>query len=405
MPLGRYLFGIEVYLKDNSKEKKDMQTFQDIDENKIIAIDSKSINRNWENSDGTKKLFHGLMGVSLSVFQLKNFKETYEAILTELFNKYRLPKEEHVYKSAQIFSIFAGRPYIADNFINDFATKMLQIKELRFNIFFTTLETKPLIQEKLKREGKIPSPEDFLDLQSRRIVPIYGIDSGVETVTVPEFLNRIENYYPIICAWKLTEITKIKGQNFLVDFFEGEESQAWNELVTYNTVNTVAKGDNCNAYISAADMILRAIDRRLIRSKKLLVENDLREVVSNLTSEDYPDNVNVIRIWNPDLHYIKPIKPIQIQNKFFVKHPIIFIFNENDTKGERKELENSPMMVELYNRAYELNGGIIFYESGFSTSLMRDGDWFVSYGTKGSDTYKRLKKMGYNLNHHIVASE
>lgn len=380
-----------------------MEVFTEIDDSKIIAIDSKSIKRDWETPDGAKKSFHGLIGVSLSVFQLKNFKETYEAILTELFNKYSINKAEHVYKSAQVFSIFAGRPFIADNFLTDFAIKMLQITELRFNIFFTTLETKPLIQDKLIRDGKTVTPEDFLELQSKRIVPIYGVESGVKTITVPELLNRIENYYPIVCAWKLTDITKMKGQHFLVDFFEGEESRAWNELVTYNKVNTITKGDNCNAYISATDMILRAIDRQLIRYGKLLREDDLWYIINSFTNN--LSNINIIRIWNPDLYYIKPIKPIQIQPKFFVKHPIIFVFNENETKGERKELENSPIMIELYHRAYELNGGIIFYESGFSTSLMKDGDLFVSYGQKGFETFKRLKKMGYNLIHHLVTTE
>ncbi len=377
---------------------------QEIDESRIIAIDSKSIKRTWEGMDGTKKLFHGLLGVSLSVFHLKNFKESYEKLLNGLFDKYHIPKEEHVYKSAQIFSIFSGRPYVADYFLKDFSAEMLQIKDLRFNIFFTTLETKPLIQEKLEREGKTSAPDDFQNLQSRRIVPIYGEDSGVETVTIPELLNKIENYYPIVCAWKLTNITKMKGQYLLVDFFEGEESRAWHELVTDNTVNTVAKGDNCNCYISAADMILRTIDRQLEKSHKFLVENDLWDIVLSLTSE-HPTNINIIRVWNPDLHYIKPVKPIQIQPKFFVKHPIIFVFNENDTKGEKKEIENSPLMRQLFDRAYESNGGIIFYESGFSTNLMKDGDWFVSYGKKGFETYKRLKKMGYNLNHHNVAME
>jgi hypothetical protein len=198
-----------------------MQVFQEIDESKIIAIDSKSIQRDWEAADGAKKVFHGLLGVSLSVFQLKNFKETYEATLIELFNRYHIPKEEHVYKSAQIFSIFAGRPYIADNFINDFAIKMLKIQELRFNIFFTTLETKPLIQDKLGRDGKTPTSEDFLDLQSKRIVPIYGIESGEKTVTVPDLLNRIENYYPIICAWKLTDTLKFHLISFCyIDFHQ-----------------------------------------------------------------------------------------------------------------------------------------------------------------------------------------
>lgn len=118
-------------------------------------------------------------------------------------------------------------------------------------------------------------------------------------------------------------------------------------------------------------MILRTIDRQLEKSHKFLVEKDLWDIVFTLTSE----------------------------------HPIIFVFNENDTKGEKKEIENSPLMRQLFDRAYESNGGIIFYESGFSTNLMKDGDWFVSYGKKGFETYKRLKKMGYNLNHHNVAME
>lgn len=374
-----------------------MPLIKETKESLLIGVDSKAIMRTWETLDGEKKSFHGLIGLSISVFKAKDFKEKYEQILEQIFDKYSIEKAKRTYKSADIFKIFAGRPMIAEDFLFSLAQNILAITGIKVNLFFTTLETKRLIEEKLAKEEKTLTEESFKTLKDKKIIPIYGVDSATKNVSVREFLTTIQDSYPAICAWKLTEITHMKGQHFLLDFLTGaEESHAWNQLISYNSVETITRGDQCNAYISATDLVLRAIDKKLDREHLLLNEVNLRKVLLDISGSTGVET-NVIRIWNPDIHMIKPIKPVKIQVELFTKHPIICIFNEKNSEHEKKEIENSPLMQELYNMAYGLDGGVIFYDPRFTTQLLKESDIFVTYGSKGEETYKKLRKLDYKL--------
>ncbi len=315
-----------------------------------------------------------------------------------------------IYKSADIFKIFAGRPMIAEDFLFSLAQNILAIPGIKVNLFFTTLETKLLIQDMLEKQGKIVTKEAleeaFKNLKDKKIIPIYGVDSAAENVSVRKFLTILQDSYPAICAWKLTEITHMKGQHFLLDFFTNiEESRAWNELITHNYVETIAHGCHCNICISVADLVLRAIDKKLERQHLLLNEESLRKVLLDISGINTNVETNVIRIWNPDIYMIKPTKPAKIQIKLFTKHPTICIFNEQSAQYERQEIENSPLMQELHNMAYELNGGVIFYDPRFTTNLLTENDIFVTYGPKGEETYKKLRKLGYKLIHKKITEK
>lgn len=367
----------------------------DVSEDKLIAVDSRAIQRSWVSDDGTKKSFKGLIGVSISVFNEENFKGKYEEILQRLFTQFGLTKEKMTYKSAEIFSLFYGKPWAAQKLLFDFSYEILSLKGLRINIFYTTFDSKPLASRAIARSGDVKPDVALENSADAKIVPIFGRDSALELISVRDFVNKVDPYYPVICAWKLSEFTKMKGQHFLLDSVSGYISKAWEDLITGNDIHIVTKGDQCNPYISCADLLLRGIERSL--EKKLLNHEAVSEVILNLSHKQLQAEVRYFWVTNPDIEMIRPIKKELIIVDYFAQHPVFCIFNEESVSKEKIEIENSPMMKSIFNRAYELNGSVLFYTQEYATRILRDNDFFVYYGENGELAYKRLRNLGYNL--------
>ena len=55
------------------------------------------------------------------------------------------------------------------------------------------------------------------------------------------------------------------------------------------------------------------------------------------------------------------------------------------------------MLKSIFNKAYELNGSVLMYSQAYATRILKDNDFFVFYGEKGENAYKRLKNLGYKL--------
>lgn len=381
------------------------------DEARIIAADSKPIRRTWIGSAGEKKFFHGLIGLSISVFKEENFKNKYEAILDEVFESHSIPRGERLYKGSDIYRMFHKRPKIADSFVFKVAQKVAHLEGIHINVFFSTISIGKQLEYLLGAEGKEVSQDMFEEIHSKKIIPIYGTSSGRELVTVSEFLGRIENIYPALCAWKLTQITKIFNQHFLLDNLEGEECKAWEELVSNNFVELVPRGDQCSAYISSTDMMLKCIDSILDRKHLFLnMENliQVAQVVCGSTGNEIT-KMHVHGISNSDIPMIAPSRPRSISSESFIKHPALYIYNEKIgtpfAKDERVEIENSPMMNELFAKAYSLEGGIAFYHPDISTRMIKQGDFFVTYGENGKKKFKELKRLGYLVIHFEAGKE
>lgn len=379
------------------------------EEAKIIAVDSKPVIRKWETASGEEKAFRGLLGLTVSVFKEANFKKKYESILDEVFDAHSIPRGNRVYKGADVYRLFDTRPKIADSFIFKVSRKILQLENIRVNLFCTTINIGQQLASVMAEEGRDIRQEDLDQAHTKRIMPMYGESSGKRMVTVSEFLQKIEPVYPGICAWKLCQVTKIRNQHFLSDYFEGDHFKAWDDLISENHVELVPKGDQCSAYISATDIVLRCIDSILERKHLYINKDNLNQVLTTIAGKVGSETIHVHHIGNQDIDSIKPSMPRPIRSELFIKHPIIFVFNEKtglpEQKAHRSEIENSPLMDSLYTLAYSLDGGLTFYDPRISTSQMRDNDYFVTYGDNGKKKVKELKTLGYNLIHNDMSEE
>lgn len=133
---------------------------------------------------------------------------------------------------------------------------------------------------------KRPKPGD--EVYEQYQVPIYGRAPGREYVSIGKFLGLIQNPFPALAAWRLCERTGIHNQTFLLDNFEGQSSRAWDELIFRNRVYLVPDGDAVSPYISAADLLLRALDRQLTRNQTRVERDSVRTALLQIGHWD-PD--------------------------------------------------------------------------------------------------------------------
>jgi hypothetical protein len=375
-----------------------------IETERTIAIDSIAIRRTHSDSPGNSTLFVGHLALALNLHSVQDFGAKYEGAIDELFRELGIERTRRVYDAHEIAKTLFGRPRVYDAFLFRFARKILAIDGLKLTAFIGSFDSATLEQlpaSEVVPESFGPGEEHLI----RARVPVYGRNPGRTYVSLLKFLGLIQNPFPALAAWKLCERTGAYNQTFLLDYFEGHLSQAWDELIGRNRVSLVPDGDTCSPYISAADLLLRGLDRQLVRNNVRTERHTVRSALIQMGGWEPTAEVHVHIISNPEIPMIAPYSNSPIVGDAFVRHPIILIYNENTHGLERAEIENSPLMRSVADRAYDLRGSVMFYRPDKSSTLIRDGDWLVHYGPKGAETFGRLRRLGYRLNEWRASGE
>jgi len=206
----------------------------------MFGVDSKTHIRQWE-VDGEIKEFRGNIGVVVNPEDIESFEAEYDSIMFELFDDFDVEREKIVYKSHEIGRLFPGNPSKIRAFHIRFARKMLNVEDIKVNYFFTTINTKYLEDSKISVFGEYGRPTRKIEVKS--------------------FLNMIEGYYNVLCAWKLTQITGLFGCTFIFDGMEGiHPTKAWEELIKNNNIRIVYSGDHTDPLLSTADLLVKHLD-------------------------------------------------------------------------------------------------------------------------------------------------
>jgi len=365
----------------------------------VIAVDSLRHSRTWPGG-----IFLSSMGSCLSIDDGPAFKQQYKDILNDLLPKYGISQRQSIYKSYQLAQAFESRTLEFHNLLSEFTRRVLTLPGIKMTLFYTTLNTRRL-QENVRDEEPLSREDEEAQIEGEEIaqvvkpIRIYGREgSPIDEITVKEFLDKLDSYYVSICAWKLTDLTKIYNKRFILDGFEGEITDAWMTLARSNKVAIAYKGDQCNAYISGADLITKFADLRLKLWRFPIVKDALYRAFNALDETGgLSDKFFIKRIWNPDIRMMVPSIKRPIDVAAYVLHPCLFLYKEENTAEERIRLENSPMFGKVLDLAFERNGCLQFYEPKKHTALMQDDDIFLIYGPRGRAEYDKLKKMHYKL--------
>ncbi len=360
---------------------------------RIVAIDSLPIRRNHEESPGHGTNWYGHLAVALSLHGVQDFETKYEETIDCLFRELRLDRARRIYSAHDLNKQLFGRPAQYDAFLFRFGRSLLSTPNLRVTAFIGSFEPEGL--ERI--EGVVKKSKLGDEIYEQFQVPIYGRAPGREYVSLGKFLGLIQNPFPALAAWRLCERTGIYNQTFLLDNFEGQSSRAWDELIFRNRVYLVPDGDAVSPYISAADLLLRALDRQLTHNQARVERDPVRTALLQIGHWDPDAELHVHTISNAEIPTIAPYTTNMIVGEAFVRHPILFVVNENSYREERSVIENSPMMSAVYDRAYTLRGSVMFYRPDKSSGLIKEGDWIVHYGPRGKEAYRQLRRLGFQV--------
>lgn len=349
--------------------------------NNLFAFDSKVIVREWVDGNGVLKRVKVPIAVCVNPQNNSDFEEEYDRIMDDLFNQFKLQRTKPVYCSSEIGMTFGPKSPDYENFCIGFMRRIMNVPDVKFSFFFTSINPKYLV------DGKVIINGD------------YG--SSTRSVIVDQFIDEISNSYNTICAWKLMEILKISKQNIFIDgTTDILDSVAWRELSSKHNVKIVFNGDRTNRAISASDLILRSLTFFLNRWKSRVDENSLKKMVHH--KDKIPEDAShYIYIGNPDLDSIKPCSDRHYSTfdlRDFIQHPIIYLY-AGKIEGQKSVIGNGPESV--YDKATSMRGGVKIFDpkqdSGVIGSSNQDEDYFVPLNEPAEQTLEALVKLKKNV--------
>jgi len=318
-----------------------------------------------------ESFFRGCLGVAVKIKDRDSYWDEYDKTVAKLSKKYKLKRNRRILKSYAILSAL-GYPS-GPNFLGEFFENIQTCIEY-VDVYYTTIPS-----------TKIPE------------IKKYGAHrTGVEIITPIEFLKELDATYPHCCTWGYARDHAEEATTpILIDHFQGELTEAWIQIRGLPTIKVYFAGDECNPFISTADIITKLVDIRLYRLKQKLYT----DYIAGCLPKDILGRICFL----DQLKVMSPISKEKIDVATKLAHPIIFVMKEglySDVVGSAKErdvLSTSPIMDEVMNKAFEIDGCVKVFDIDSDQSLIRKDDIFVYLGEKGMKTCAYLQNLQYDI--------
>lgn len=311
--------------------------------------------------------FLGCLGICLQFSGENSFADTYSKLIDVLVEKTGGVRSRAVLKSYDIRKLYRSD---SSGFISDLGdfTSGLSESGVRIHAAFTTLNPN-IVPDGIKLYGTGKNP----------VVLIRPID----------FLKRLNTYYPYIAAWKAVRSTKVRNTTILLDSFTGEQTDAWDDLVTHHAVQILPKGDSCNPYISSADIVTRYLNEYLSTHRLHLADEGITTAFEACGVSD----ASIYYVGHGDFKKIVPNKKQQIFYDQFYPHPLCYLIPEGLFEKDSEIVEQSPLYQKILDFATEQNSGLKFFTQFEDIKRLRQGDLIIHMGEKGKAQANYLSKL------------
>jgi len=231
-------------------------------------------------------------------------------------------------------------------------------------------------------------------------ITIYGADRPEYKKPV-EFIRKIANGYPHVCAWRyLTHFGEHENMTYL-DHFESDQTPAWDFLSNFPNIKVLYKGDSCNCLLSSADLFIRLTILLLKRSQAGFNWRGLKRVHSYY-SWGTKTSANTLGGQTYILKNITPYLRTPIDLSIFLNHPIVFVPHESPSgmmsREEQRLFENMPIYNKLLNYLFYVGGSFKYFNPIDDVKLVQEGDLMLIMGKQGESLLEYLKAGGVTLN-------
>jgi hypothetical protein len=219
-----------------------------------VAFDASEFHR-WKGSkDDRQTIFFTPLGIGVAIKEgkEKKFKTIYHKTRKNLIEDFQIPTKRLVYSNSALWKEIDHIKAIP---ICDKMVKKLQ-KTIEY-VFCSYV---------------ILPPKDI------ETVTVGGYGSPLEEMPTMNFLRALTPMFSYITAWAHSGKHRLDDYNYLIDNFSSKHTTAWRDLTSHLAPKIFPRGDECNEFISIADMIGYLTEKKLW-DKKLWLRPENVEMV------------------------------------------------------------------------------------------------------------------------------
>lgn len=324
--------------------------------NKLTAFDSKEFKRS--NAAGELK-FYTPLGCGVTVTKKDEFSALYAKKLSGLVKTFDVERMCSCLSSAECFhKIGPAKAYR----MSDELLKSIQHLIESVYISYVILPSE-----------KVPHVE------------VGGYRCPKRPIETFDFLRNLSVYFSYITAWNYLGIESRKSEEIIIDGFHGKRTPAWDDLIARTSPIIFSHGDECNPFISVADIVAFLTDKKLWDNYLRLTPENIAEVwkgYSFKVDSHFIDGTIISKIkWYTDEH-------IELSSHY--ARPIVFLKADGYKTDDLKTLDIYPEATIL---AQKLNGCVQGFDKKLDSPMVRDGDVFIYAGEESKKIALTLKDM------------
>ncbi len=204
----------------------------------IVAFDAGDFHR-WKGTKSNKQtIFFTPLGIGVAIKEGKeeSFKKAYHKTRKELMKDFNIPTKRLVYSHANLWKEI-------DHFrAIPFCDQM--VKKLQKTIEYIFCSYVILPPKEIKK------------------VPVGGYGCPLEEIPAMNFLRALTPMFSYVTAWAHSGRHKFENNNYLIDNFSSKHTTSWRDLISSFTPKIFPKGDECNEFISIADMMVYLTEKK-----------------------------------------------------------------------------------------------------------------------------------------------
>jgi hypothetical protein len=324
----------------------------------IVAFDSGDFTR-IKRTETSDIVFHSPLGTGISIKKenAKNFQKLYHSSLAKHAKSFKVPTHRYVYSHDNLWKEIGHAK----------ATKMCDsvIKDLEDYI-------------ELAFVSYVIIPKEIQEVE------VGGYHCPLKKMKPPDFLRHVSPMFSYMTGWAYCSRHLREKDAYLIDNFSGQMTTAWRDLSAFPDIKIFPGGDECNEFISVADMFAYLTEKKLWDSKMFLKPENVEQVWSS-----YAFETEVRFIDEMTLSKIRPFSNEQINTTDSLARPMVFI--NISGIGFSRLTADPRASVAAY--ACSLEGAFESFDKFMDSSKIRDGDVFVYAGEEAKTIAGSFKDM------------
>lgn len=362
----------------------------------LVAFDAKQFRRGNYISvqEGTNqgpryRGFNTHLGVGVSIDEPKGFAQCYTDTNRILAKSFKIERNMPFFSSTQLKQILGFPKAIS------FADQLITYMQKQISSIHCSYVILP--------PSKIPA------------VNVSGLQSHAVKMPTNLFISNLGPMFSYLTAHSYLWMNGYKDTRDLelhIDAFRSKSTKAWNKITSAISPKVFARGDECNPFISCADIVAFLTDAKLYSQHLKLNTNDIKQAWQgynfDVTVQFFDKNNLQYYSWkseeiiNPSPYMARPIIFLAIDNIELEGYDIYDDAEKDSSTDPRRFnriIKNSPVYDAVSHLAFQKGGCLKLFSKSEDLALVRDGDIFVYVGTDSAKIGKTLQD-GYDIQVH-----